>query len=105
MFIKGSTKRGQQLVAGAKWNYGDNIYEVYGKPSTAKVNAWRACKREFDGDLDSSNFRITSFNCQHFTVAWECTLEYVDPKTGEVTMERVTHVDTGYNNYEVLLDK
>lgn len=106
MFVKGSTKRGQQLLASASWrNYGNKIYDVYGKPSSAKVNAWMACMREYAECLDRNNFRITSFNCQHFTVAWECTVEYVDPKTGEVTMERITHIDTGYNTYEVLLDK
>ena len=105
MFIKFSTKRGQGLVAGARRNLGSDIHTVYGKPSSAKVSAWRACRNEFDESLDHHNFRITGKNCNYFTVAWECKVEYTNPKTGEVTMERVTHIDTGMSVYEVLLDR
>ena len=104
MFIKGSTKRGQNLIDGADYYKGYYLDDVYGSYSSNKARAWRACHEECE-QMGGRNFRITGNNSNYFTVAWECEVEYVDPKTGEVTQEPITHIDTGMSVYEVLLDK
>lgn len=104
MFIKGSTKRGQNLIDGADYYKGYYLDEVYGSYSSNKARAWRY-NHNLMQEMNGRNFRITS-SCSHFfSVAWECEVEYEDPKTGEVTMEPITYIATGRNVYEVLLDK
>ena len=102
--IKGSTKRGQQLLANHRTNLGDDLFDVYGTVSKAKHNAMKDCEYWRDR-TQGRNFRITGKNCHQFTVAWEYEMEYEDPETGEVTLETVTRIHTKDNVYIVLHNK
>ena len=102
--IKGSTKRGQQMLDCHRTNLGDDLFDVYGTVSKAKNVAMKNCKRWCD-EMQGRNFRITGKSCHQFTVAWECDYEYVDPKTGEVTFEPATVIKTKDNEYVVIHNK
>ena len=90
--IKGSTKRGQQILRMAESNIGRELYDVYGSFSAEKARAMADCKRWYLED-NGYNFHICSANTFQFTVAWE----YTDEETGEV----MTRVETASNTYIV----
>ena len=102
--IKGSTKRGQQMLASHRNSIGTELFDVYGTVSKAKYVAMKNCKKWCD-EAHGQNFRITGKSCHQFTVAWECDYEYVDPKTGEVTIEPATVIETKDNEYVVIHNK
>ena len=102
--VKGSTKRGQNLIYRAGCDEGYYLDDVYGSVSSAKARAWRDCI-DWCAETNGRNFRIISHNTFQFSVAWELDYEYVDNKTGEVTMERATRIETANSTYVVLLDK
>ena len=83
--IKGSTKRGQNLLARAKHNEGTELYEVYGSYSSAKARAMKECKEKCSA-MDGTNFHIISHNGWSFSVAWN----FINPDTGEV----MTQIET-----------
>ena len=101
--IKGSTKRGQNLIDGARFNKGEKLREVYSSWSKAKEEAYEHCKAR-QAFFKGYNFRITGSNCNFFSVAFEGEMEYVNPVTGEVTVEEVLVVETYCNEYVVLLN-
>ena len=104
MFIKGSTVRGQELInRAANWE-GTDLWDVYGRVSQAKRNAYDKC-REWCYKSNGEHFRIISHNSFQFSVAWECVVEYVNPKTGEITDEKVTRIETANSTYIVLLNR
>ena len=75
-----------------------DIYEVYGKPSYAKVRAYKdnyAWFSRLDKDDKCKWYGVQSHNCQHFSVAFSCLAH--DPDTGEVI--RVMVYNTGMNVY------
>lgn len=101
MVVKGSTVKGQNLLARARYNEGRELYHVYGSVSGAKMRAYEDCLRWYH-ETNGDNFRIISHNSFQFSVAWELTYEYVNPKTGEVTQEEATRIETSTNTYIVL---
>ena len=103
--IKGSTSKGQALLSRANYNEGYDLWDVYGTVSAAKRSAMDWCKQECYKTA-GHGFRIISHNSFSFSVAWEhSNFEWVNPKTGEVTMEDVTRIETSSNTYVVLLNK
>ena len=90
--IKGSTKKGQRILAMARPNIGSELYHVYGSYSAEKAKAMDNCKAECGRD-HGYNFHICSRNSSYFVVAWN----YNDETTGEV----MTVVKTGRNVYVV----
>lgn len=56
---------------------GTNIFDVYDRPSTAKVNAYKYCREDMS-NFDGYDFRITGHNCMKFS----CAFRYVDKDTG-----------------------
>lgn len=90
--IKGSSKKGQQLLAKAEIRQGTELRDVYGTWSDKKETAMRDCKREYLED-NGYDFRITGHNCDRFVVAWN----YTNPETGEV----MTKIKTGTNTYVI----
>ena len=90
--IKGSTKRGQQILGMAESNIGRELYEVYGRFSTEKARAMTWCKAECSKN-NGYNFHICSANTFQFTVAWN----YVNDVTGEI----MTRVETANHTYIV----
>ena len=105
MLVKGSTVKGQNLLASADNNLGYDLWEVYGRFSRAKVNALEWCKEKCH-NTNGYGFRIISKNSFSFSVAWEVDdFEYVNPKTGEVTIEPATFIETSQNSYIVLKNR
>lgn len=90
--ISGATKRGQELLARARYNEGTELYHVYGNISSAKMRAMEDCKRWYR-ETNGRNFRIISHNTFQFSVAWE----YDNPETGEL----MTRIETANNTYIV----
>lgn len=101
--VKGSTKRGQSLLASARYNEGTELSDVYDNYSANKGRAIREC-RDWCNEANGDNFRIISHNSNVFSVAWEQMYEYTNPKTGEVTQEYVTRIETARHTYIVLRD-
>ena len=88
--IKGSTKRGQALLARANHFEGTDLSDVYGRYSSAKASAMRDC-REWCERQNGYNFHICSHTAQAFSVAWNHTNE----ETGEI----MTRIETSCNTY------
>lgn len=75
-----------------------DIYEAYGKPSYAKVRAYKenyAWFNRLDKDEKCKWYGVQSHSCQHFSIAFSCLA--VDPDTGELI--RVMVYNTGMNVY------
>lgn len=85
--IKASTKRGQALLAKARWNQGEDLDEVYGSYSSKKKDAWKDCKRQCEEEA-GEDFRIISHNSNFFSVAWD--FEY----DGQPAVHIVTHANS-----------
>lgn len=83
--IKGSTKRGQDLLMRASRYEGTDLSDIYGSWSSAKASAMKDCKEWCDA-VNGDNFHIISHNGWGFSVAWE----YVNEETGEV----MTRIET-----------
>lgn len=90
--INGATKRGQELLARARYNEGTELYHVYGNISSAKMKAMEDCRR-WCYETNGRNFHIISHNTFQFSVAWE----YDNPETGEL----MTRIETANNTYIV----
>ena len=104
--VKGSTKKGQDLIWRANHNLGDNIYKVYPSGvSQNKVQAMENCREWYNRSKNGRNLRIVSKSTYCFSVAWEMDFEYMDPKTGEITTESATRIETRDNTYIVLLNR
>lgn len=91
-YVKGNTKKGQNLLARARWNEGTTLDAVYGRYSTAKSKAFKDCQRWCEED-HGYDFHICSHSCHQFSVAWN----YTNPETGEV----MTRIETASNTYIV----
>ena len=89
--IKGSTKRGEDLLWRARHNEGRNLWDVYGNVSSAKMRAYDECLDWYRQD-DGENFRIVFHNSFQFSVAWEMTYEG----------KPATRIETASNSYIVL---
>lgn len=88
--VKGSTKRGQKLVAIGENVQGACLEDVYGSYNHAKYVAWKNCLDEFRECKEPAwGFAICSHNAQFFSVSWFTT-------TG-------MHLITPYNHYFVTL--
>lgn len=70
LVIKDTTKKGQNLIDKANHFEGTTLWDVYGKPSTAKIKACEDCRRKCYEE-NGKNFHIISFNTFGFSVAWE----------------------------------
>ena len=90
--IKGSTKRGQELLARANNNEGTELFEVYGSYSAAKGRAMKECKEKCAA-VNGYDFRIIGHNGWAFSVAWNFT----NQETGEI----MTQIETSSNTYVI----
>ena len=68
--IKASTKRGQSIIARAKYVKGYTLEDVYNKPSDTKKSIfndwWFFCKQN-----NMRNLHICSANCMMFSLGFE----------------------------------
>ena len=81
-----------------KWMYdnnfqGTNIFDVYEKPSQAKISAYRNCREDMEYH-NGFDFRITGHNCMKFS----CAFLYPDPETSELRIR----YHTAENVYDYL---
>lgn len=93
--IKGSTKRGQNLITRSNNYEGVYLESVYENYSIYKRNAWDYCYNKYVNTPENSNFHICSHNSMVFTIAWY----------GKHGDENAVFIETRDNSYIVLLDK
>lgn len=93
--IKGSTKRGQKLIATGERYEGFELCQVYDNWSTAKQHAFDYCWDKYMATENHTAFGICSHNTFQFTVSW----------LGTYTGEDAMFIETRDNSYIVLLDK
>ena len=91
--IKGSTKKGQNLIARYDCYEGLYLDDVYGRYSREKREAWNDCYHWYEDCNESSNFHIISHSDQAFSVGWE----YTDPET----QHRMVRIETSRHTYIV----
>ena len=93
--IKASTKKGENMMNRANYNEGYNLWEVYGRCSAEKQNAWDECLAKCDNE-NGYNFRIISHNTFSFSVA----CDVINLETGEFIGVRI---ETANNSYFVTI--
>ena len=87
--IKGSTKKGEELLARARNWEGTELWHVYGSVSSRKCEAMEWCKAQCAKD-EGFDFHICSHNGFRFSVAWNYYNE-----NGEF----MTRIETADNTY------
>lgn len=87
--IKGTTAKGQQMLQRYSYHEGNSLYDVYDRPSHAKIWAYENCadKCYYENGRD---FGICSHNTFGFTVSWR-------------TADGL-RIETASNSYLVLID-
>lgn len=93
--IKGSTKRGQELIKRASVYEGYYISDVYDRASNAKEASWRECHDKYCNTTHAHGFHICSHNTFQYSVAWN----------GIHNGEEATFIETANNSYIILLNK
>ena len=68
--LSANSKRGQRYVRAYETSAMCAIEDAYAKPSAAKQVAFKLCQQKCEAE-NGHRFRIISFNCQFFTVAFE----------------------------------
>lgn len=68
--IKSNTKLGRIYWNRYRYATRTNIYEAYKRPSAEKVKADYFCRRRM-AEEDGHGYRIISYNCHFFIVAWQ----------------------------------
>ena len=69
------TKTGQALYLSATAYIGQDITEVYARPSYTKVQAFKALKRSYESDPNAWNFHICNASSYTFGVAWDTIID------------------------------
>lgn len=86
--IKGTTKKGQDMLYRARQNKGFCLAQAYKTYSDAKLKAWQYCY-DLCNKENGENFHICSCNTFGFSVAWE--------------VENGVRIETPQNSYFVAL--
>lgn len=68
--LSANSKRGQRYVRAYETSVMCAIEDAYTKPSAAKQAAFISCQQKCEEE-NGHRFRIISYNCQFFTVAFE----------------------------------
>lgn len=93
--VKGSTKRGQELIARGNHFEGTRLSQIYTRWSQAKQNAFDWCWSEYVATEQSTAFGICSHNGWSFSVSW------LGVKDGE----NIMRLETSTNSYLIWLDR
>lgn len=88
------TKKGQNLLAKARSNYGEDLSDVYGRYSSAKAEAMKDCKETKNAE-SGWDFRIISYNTNFFSVAWDFIYDG----------KPAVHIITPANDYVVIREE
>ena len=67
--IKGTTKKGQDMLAKAQYCEGRSLFDVYSSFSQSKERAFEQCLAMCNKE-NGNDFRIISHNTFQFSVAW-----------------------------------
>lgn len=68
--ISANSKLGQHYVKAYEASTWYTLKDAYVKPSAEKQAAFKRCQQKCEAE-NGDRLRIISFNCQHFTVAFE----------------------------------
>ena len=68
--LSANSKLGQRYVRAYETSVMCAIEDAYTKPSATKQAAFKRCQQKYEEE-NGRRFRIISFNCQFFTVAFE----------------------------------
>ena len=68
--LSANSKLGQRYVRAYETSTWYTLKDAYTKPSAAKQAIFKRCQQKCEEE-NGHRFRITSFNCQFFTVAFE----------------------------------
>ena len=97
--IKGSTKRGKNMIARGEQNCGFYLRDIYSKYSDDKLSAYNYCFEKYCNTKNSRDFHICSYNTFGFSIAWYG--EYIcDGET-----EYCLFIETKDNSYIILLNR
>ena len=67
--LNNNTKKAQAYINAYNRSSIFDIYEAYGKPSTAKTRADYDCRMMMESE-GGHGYKIIGYNCNFFTVAW-----------------------------------
>lgn len=67
--LNNNTKKAQAYINAYNRSSIFNLYEAYANPSTAKTRADYLCRVMMRSE-DGHDYKIISYNCNFFTVAW-----------------------------------
>ena len=67
--INNNTKQAERYINAYNRSRISDIYEAYGKPSTAKTRADYFCRMMMQSE-GGHGYKIIGYNCNFFTVAW-----------------------------------
>lgn len=95
IIVKGSTKKGQELLARGERYDGTELSDCYSSCSTEKKYSFAVCYSEYKNTDEHYDFHICSHNTNFYSVCW----------FGKYDGENAFYLKTGKNNYVVLLDK
>ena len=93
--IKGSTKRGQSLIATGSRCEGTTLNQIYDSWSSAKQSAYDTCYDNYLATPEHDAWGICSHNTNFFSVSW----------VGKHEGENALFLRTGKTDYIILLDK
>lgn len=93
--VKGSTKRGQELIARGVEYEGITLGQVYDSWSRSKQEAYDWCYEKYLNTEEHTSFGICSHNTFQFTVSW----------LGIYDGENALFLETRDNSYIILMDK
>ena len=98
--IKGSTKRGKNMIERGTHYEGYWLHQVYNNYSNEKERAWNDCFEKYCNTPNSCSFSICSYNNFSFNVSW---LGDFVMTTGEI--EDAMYIETAQNSYVILLNR
>lgn len=95
MKVNNGTKKADEL----KWDFsrhyykGDTIYEVYERPSSAKLSSWRAIERKCE-ELKGEHLHITGASCHTYSCMYAFPVTDDDGVITAMVLRKETHANT-----------
>lgn len=89
MKVNNGTKKADEM----KWDFrhhhhkGDTIYDVYERPSSAKLSSWKAIERKCE-ELNGEHLHITGASCHTYSCM------YAFPTENGWVLRKETHANT-----------
>lgn len=95
MKVNNGTKKADEM----KWDFrhhhhkGDTIYDVYERPSSAKVSSWKAIERKCE-ELDGRHLHITGASCHTYSCMYAFPVKDDEGVIIAMMLRKETHVNT-----------